>query len=447
MTTLTKARLTDAEAEAAVLGAIVEPVSLTSDDFSLLMSLKPAFFWSEENRRVYAVTQALWSEGKHIDSSAVMFEVVKQGGSASSVVGIVATAAPAIGSRVTAYVDRVRDAHSRRALTAAAREVIARIDDGEETEAAADGLVAALQKTTTEGRGPVTIGVCMSAALELAERAKERRENGRRSAYPSSLMDIDERVDYKGGGLYVISGRPGMGKSAFMTQEMVSFAQLSKHCLLFSLEMPGDQVAMRACGILSGIHVSDAMRGVFDDMPRLRLGLSKIAALNEFVHIDDDPCVTVEAIERKARIMHARGKCDAVFVDYLQLIEPTAGKGKNGTREQEVAHMSRRLKLMAKSLNVPVFALAQMNRESEKRKGGEPTLADLRDSGAIEQDADCVMFPFRYGKYDEKAGDASAIIIGKNRNGETGKVDCRWSGKRMCFLESHDSDEDLGSPI
>jgi replicative DNA helicase len=145
--------------------------------------------------------------------------------------------------------------------------------------------------------------------------------------------------------------------------------------------------------------------------------------------------------------MHARGKCDAVFVDYLQLIEPTAGKGKNGTREQEVAHMSRRLKLMAKSLNVPVFALAQMNRESEKRKGGEPTLADLRDSGAIEQDADCVMFPFRYGKYNEKAGDVSAIIIGKNRNGETGKVDCRWSGKRMCFLELHDSDEEQVSPI
>lgn len=442
MTQLTKARLTDAEAEAAVLGAIIDPVSITSDDFSLLMSLKPGFFWSEENRRIYAVAQSLYASGKHIDSSAVMFETVKQGGSASSVVSIVAEAPPAIGDRVTAYVDRVRDAHARRTLTAAAREVIARIDDGEETETAADGLVAALQKTTSETRGPVTIGMAMNSALELAEKARERRLNGRRSAYPSSLVDIDERVDYKGGGLYVISGRPGMGKSAFMTQEMVSFSQLSRHCLLFSLEMPADQVAMRACGILSGIHVSDAMRGVFDDMARLKLGLSKISALNEFIHIDDDPCLTVETIERKARIMHARGKCDAVFVDYLQLITPSAGGGKNGTREQEVAHISRRLKLLAKSLNVPVFALAQMNRESEKRKGGEPTLADLRDSGAIEQDADCVMFPFRYGKYDEKAGDASAIIIGKNRNGECGKVACKWSGKRMCFMEPHDSDED-----
>ena len=131
MTQLTKARLTDAEAEAAVLGAIIDPVSITSDDFSLLMSLKPGFFWSEENRRIYAVAQSLYASGKHIDSSAVMFETVKQGGSASSVVSIVAEAPPAIGDRVTAYVDRVRDAHARRTLTAASLEFIARIDDGE----------------------------------------------------------------------------------------------------------------------------------------------------------------------------------------------------------------------------------------------------------------------------------------------------------------------------
>ena len=441
--TPTKSRLTDEEAEAAVLSAIIEPVGLSSDEFSTLMGLKPAFFWAETSRRLYATVQAMWSEGKHLDSSSVMFEAAKNEVAPLTVMQLLSGAPAVTGNRVEYYVDRIRDAHTRRTLTQAAREVISRIDDGEETDAASDALVSALQKTTSEARGPVTIGIAMNNALDLAEKARERRTSGRRSEFPSSLVEIDEKVEYRRGGLYINAGRPGMGKSAFMTQEIESFARALVHCLLFSLEMPADQVAMRMCGIVSGIHVSDAMRGVFDDIEALKRGLSKISALNEYVHIDDDPCVTVEAIERKAPIMHARGKCGAIFVDYLQLIEPSAEtKGKNGTREQQVAHISRRLKLLAKSLSVPVFALAQMNRESEKRKGGEPTLADLRDSGAIEQDADCVMFPFRYGKYDEKRGDAAAIIIEKNRNGSTGKVDCRWSGKRMCFLELHDSDDD-----
>jgi replicative DNA helicase len=151
------------------------------------------------------------------------------------------------------------------------------------------------------------------------------------------------------------------------------------------------------------------------------------------IRIDDTSGVTVEAVCRQARMMHERGQCGCVVVDYLQLLAGSGGSG--AQRHEDVAHMSRQLKALSKDLAIPVIAVSQLNRASEQRKGGEPMLSDLRESGQIEQDAAVIMFPHRPSIHDDRMPKHQAfVIVAKNRYGDTGRVEVEWQGKESRFV-------------
>ena len=244
-----------------------------------------------------------------------------------------------------------------------------------------------------------------------------------------------EKLDHMTSGLQnsdlvIVAARPGAGKTS-LCLNVISNAALGEGLSvgMFSLEMTKEQLMMRLLSINSKVSFSAMRSGHMkdDDLDRLFNSAARYAEANIF--IDDTPALTVMEIRAKARRLKKDGNLDLLIVDYLQLMR--GGGGRNETREREIAEISGSLKALAKELSIPVIAISQLSRQTETRTDRRPQLADLRESGAIEQDADVVLFIHRQDIYrkdpDEKDGTAE-LIIGKQRNGPQGVV-------KLVFLE------------
>ena len=245
---------------------------------------------------------------------------------------------------------------------------------------------------------------------------------------PSGFTLIDRTTaGFKKGELTIIAGRPSMGKTALAIQIAKNAAELGSPVAFFSLEMSDDQVAHRYISGASGKSNIELLNGKCDLQ---QLWASSEELINLPVFIDDTASISTIELRAKARRMIIESSIKLVIVDYLQLMS-----GEGDTREQEVSSISRGLKAIAKDLDIPIIALSQLNREVESRADKKPALADLRESGAIEQDADIVQFVYRPGKYGFKAyefegeqintNDLLIIITGKNRNGPIGEIKLR----------------------
>lgn len=234
----------------------------------------------------------------------------------------------------------------------------------------------------------------------------------------------------QGGSLIIVAGRPAMGKSAFALE-------IAKNCkkttLVFSLEMTSEQLAGRLLSSESSVSGHKIQRGMLTnaDWELIVAGASKLADYP--LYIDDTCSISLASIRSKCRKLKSTIGLDLVIVDYLQLMESK----KSEHREQQIAEISRGLKQLAKELSIPIIALSQLNRELEKRKDKRPMLSDLRESGAIEQDADQVLFIYRDEVYNDNTADRgiAEIIIAKNRSGATGTVRLRFENVYTRFSE------------
>lgn len=237
---------------------------------------------------------------------------------------------------------------------------------------------------------------------------------------PSGFEALDKLTNgFQKSDLIVTAGRPGMGKTAFGLSVLLNAAQAGKTCAFFSLEMSSEQLVKRLISAIAHIGQKTLRTGNFtsDEIERYLEANNELEKLP--IYLDDTPAITVNQIKAKCRKLYNAGTLDIIFVDYLQIM----GYAKNlQNREQQISEISRSLKGMAKEFNVPVIALAQVNRNVEKSDNKRPRLSDLRESGAIEQDADIIMFLYRDKVYnpDTAYKNVAEIIIEKHRNGEQG---------------------------
>ena len=251
---------------------------------------------------------------------------------------------------------------------------------------------------------------------------------------PTGFEELNKRTGgFHGGELIIIAGRPGMGKSAFAVNiaEYVSIT-LGKTVAIFNLEMPREQIVNRILCSQALVNNSKIRTGTMetDDWEKVCDVADTIAKAP--IYIDDSPSITVSQIRAKCRRLKQMNKLDMIIIDYLQLMQ---GSGRSDNRQQEISEISRSLKVLSKELNVPVIALSQLKRESETQKGKRPILSDLRESGAIEQDADMVMFLFRnyyYSKNPEEK-ELAECIVAKNRNGDVDTFHLGFKGEYTKF--------------
>lgn len=263
--------------------------------------------------------------------------------------------------------------------------------------------------------------VHISDVLQLSYEtmSKNAANKGGITGIPTGFDELNKRTGgFHGGELIIIAGRPGMGKSAFAVNiaEYVSI-NLGKTVAIFNLEMPREQIVNRILCSQALVNNGRIRTGSMepDDWEKICDVADTIAKAP--IYIDDSPSITVSQIRAKCRRLKQIHNLEMIVIDYLQLMQ---GSGRGENRQQEISEISRSLKVLAKELDVPVVALSQLKRESESQKGKRPILSDLRESGAIEQDADMVMFLFRnyyYSKNPEEK-DQAECIIAKNRSGE-----------------------------
>jgi len=414
-------KLIDIQAERAVLGAcMMDPGAMTR----ISATLVPADFYRDANRYLFEAMQALADSQKPIDTVTLMDELNRRG-KVDIVGGIAEIQALAFETPSALYVEHyaqiVADKAIIRRLSAAAGEIAKTAFKDDMTAQQAIDEAERILLAVTAGKRARTMEH-ISRPLQRVIDGLDLPTDGLNSGIPTGFSMLDRLLGgFQRSDLIICAARPGMGKSSFaLSVADYASRRHGAKIAIFSLEMSKEQLVQRLLSMRTGI-----------DSHRIRMRNVKaedewamiVEVANEirqtFVHIDDTPGPSVDAVRREARRMHAEGGLDMIVIDYMQLM---TGTGQN--REQEISYISRNLKAMAKELNVPVFVLSQLSRAVENRADKRPMLSDLRESGSQEQDADAVLFIYREDYYDEDTDrqNIADIILAKHRHGATGTV-------------------------
>ena len=432
------------EGEQAVLGSmLIDPDCVKN----VMDRLHPGDFYLRQNREIFETIYTMFSYARPIDGITVFGEMEKAGltdGNTRSYLAQLMEITPT-SANVLEYAAIVRDKALLRLVAQAAGEITALVQEG--MGEAGEILEASEQKiyAIRRGQSAQEMVPLRQVLPDVLDRLGEMSEHENHlPGLSTGLSAIDQKITgLNKSDLILLAARPGMGKTSLALNVALNVAREGKTVAVFSLEMSREQLATR---LLS----SEALV----ENNRLRTGLlretdwEKIAGaatvLNRLdIRIDDNPLLSVADMNAKCRRLEGLA---LVVVDYLQLMT-SAGGGRGGeNRQQVVSDMSRMLKIMAKELNVPVICLSQLSRANEKRDDKRPMLSDLRESGAIEQDADIVLFLYRDDYYNEDSDkhNIAECIVAKNRHGETGKVELRWMPEYTQFstLDKRYDDED-----
>ena len=323
----------------------------------------------------------------------------------------------------------LKDKTLLRRVAETAGELTAQIQQGTETgqdmlEMAEQRIYAIRQGRAARGLTPIS-----QVVIEAYERLNELAASD--SAIPglsTGLVDLDRAISgLNKSDLILLAARPGMGKTSMALNILLEAGKKSgKNVVFFSLEMSREQLALRLISSECFVDNKKLVTGKLTDEDWEKVAAAADSLNQSKILIDDDSTVTVADINAKCRRVENLG---LVVIDYLQLMQSAGGKARSGdNRQQIVSDISRSLKIMAKELNVPVLCLSQLSRANESRTDKRPMLSDLRESGAIEQDADIVMFLYREGYYnkDTENPNLAECIIAKNRHGETRTVELQW---------------------
>lgn len=410
------------DAEASLLGAIILDSAALYD---VLDVVQPGDFWLVRHQWVYEAMLSLHRRGEAIDYVTVVAELGKAGrleevGGAAFVTGLL-TRTPFSGYAGT-YGRIVRAASVRRRLITAAGDIAKLAYDGDkDLETVVGEAQAALAGATGEQKQSD-----LSAAAQIVSRVfddVERRRAQGTSGIPTGFVDLDRDMGgLQPSDLTIIAGRPGMGKTAWLLTVARNAARKGKKVLVVSLEMSQGQNIQRLIAMESKVATEKQRRGALtdDEFSAFTHGVEAVLRLPLWVL--DAPGMTPDTLRARVKRLHAEHKLDLIIVDYLQLM--TSGGRKDGNRVQEVSDISRGLKQLARELDVPVIAAAQLSRAVEARADKRPMLSDLRESGSIEQDADVVLMLYRDDYYNPNSDRKrqADVIIAKHRNGPTGTV-------------------------
>ncbi len=418
----------DIEAEQAILGSM-----LTDKDavISAIEVLKEDAFYREDNKAIYAAILSLYAKSEPIDIITVKAELVENG-NFERIGGLEYLAelperVPTT-SNVDRYIKIVEEKAMLRSLISTANELVSLgYNETEEVDSIMDlaekKVFDLAQKKNTKGYTPIK-DVLVESFAKLEELYNQK---GKISGKTTGFTDLDLRTSgLHNSDLIIVAARPAMGKSAFAINIATNLALSGTPVAIFNLEMSKEQVGNRILCSEAMVDSNKIRTGQVEDEDWMKLA-STLGRLSEApIYIDDTAGISIMEIRAKCRKLKLEKDIGLVVIDYLQLIQ---GSGKrNSSREQEISEISRSLKILAKELDIPVIALSQLSRGVEKRDDKRPMLSDLRESGAIEQDADIVMFLYRDDYYndDSEKKNVAEVILAKHRGGATGTVDLAW---------------------
>ena len=424
------------EAEQAVLGSILIDSRCITDVVGVL---KPEDFYLQQNREIYETIYTMFNYSQTIDPVTVLDKLKELGyhhdNSRDYILQLMQITPTA--ANVVRYANIVQEKSMLRGLNRAATDIQEMVS--EETGTASEMLETAEKKiyALRKGERGDSLEHIGTTLHKVFDRLNELALSD--SAIPglsTGLRDLDTKINgLNKSDLLLVAARPAMGKSAFALNIGVSVAKnYKKTVAIFNLEMSREQLALRLLATESSVELQKLTTGKLSEEEWTKLCIASAALSQTDIRIDDNPSVTVADINAKCRRLDNLG---LVVIDYLQLMQGS-GYGKNNeNRVVVVGEISRSLKIMAKELNVPVICLSQLSRAVESRTDKRPILSDLRESGAIEQDADVVMFLYRDEYYNQNTEDKglAECIVGKNRHGETGTVKLQWFGQYQLFSD------------
>ncbi|QIC14633.1 replicative DNA helicase [Providencia vermicola] len=429
------------EAEQSVLGGLM----LDNERWDTVSErVTHADFYSRPHRTIFAQMQTLLEQGKPIDL-ITLSESLEQQGELDVVGGFAYLAelsknTPSA-ANINAYADIVRERAVVRDMISVANEIADAGYDpqGRSSEDLLDfaetKVFQIAESRANKDEGPKDIEAILAETIEKIEKLYQQPHDGV-TGVSTGYQDLDKKTaGLQGSDLIIVAARPSMGKTTFAMNLCENAAMTEeKPVLIFSLEMPGNQIMMRMLASLSRVDQTRIRTGQLDDEDWARIS-STMGILSEKrnMYIDDSSGLTpTEVRSRARRIYREHGGLSLIMIDYLQLMRVPA---LSDNRTLEIAEISRSLKALAKELNVPVVALSQLNRSLEQRADKRPVNSDLRESGSIEQDADLIMFIYRDEVYHDNSDlkGVAEIIIGKQRNGPIGTVRLTFNGQWSRF--------------
>lgn len=424
------------EAEKSVIGAAM----LSKDAlFDVLEEVTASDFYSKAHKEIFEVITDLQRNNTPVDVLTVAEELKKR--NTLEVVGgrgyiaTLSSEVPAL-SNAKDYAKIVAEKSALRALITTADNIASKSYEGKEDtldilDYAEKGIFEIAQSKQHKDMASIS-EILMTNLSEIAERMEHQ---GGVTGVTSGLIDVDKKLSgFQKSDMIVLAARPSMGKTAFALNVALNAALKGKaKVLIFSLEMSKEQLGQRLLSMESRVESQKMSTGDIDaaDWDKMATALDSLGKGD--IIIDDTPGIKMMEIKNKCRRMKAEMGLDMIILDYLQLME---GEKRSDNRQQEITGLSRGMKLLAREMDCPIIVLSQLSRAPDQRENHRPVLSDLRESGAIEQDADVVLFLYRdevYHEDTEKPG-ICEVIIAKHRNGPIGTVELGWQNKFTRFV-------------
>ncbi|KPU26557.1 DNA helicase [Caloranaerobacter sp. TR13] len=424
------------EAEQSVLGSMI----LDKDSIiTAIEILRPDDFYKEAHKEIYEAILALNDKNEPVDL-ITLSEELKKRGTLEAIGGMTYLADLSEGISTTAnikhYCEIVEEKSILRKLIKASDEIMSKGYEADEEisniiDLAEKKIFDITQRKSHEGFTPIK-----SILLDSLNKIEEMFENkGGITGLSTGFLDIDNKTSgLQKSDLILVAARPSMGKTAFALNVALNSALKSNASVaIFSLEMSKEQLVQRMLSIESHVEIQKIRNGQLSEDEWMRLVRAMGPLSQAKIYIDDTPGITLSEMKAKCRRLKIENGLDLILIDYLQLMQ---GDGKTENRQQEISAISRGLKGLAREMDCPVVALSQLSRAPELRSDHRPILSDLRESGAIEQDADVVMLLYRDEYYhpDTDKKNIGEVIIAKQRNGPTGTVELVWMGQFTKFL-------------
>jgi len=415
--------------ESAVIGAMMVSI----DDLHIVADLlSKDCFIDGYNAQIYDACISLYNKGKQPDIVSVS-QALKNKVDLSDIIDTTTSTS----MNIEEHCLILKEYQMRRELLKA-HKLVDRVYDT--SHDVFDILSSVAQLTDTVARHAKTrsyhsITEVIAESMKGIEKASQN--TGNITGIPTGYQYLDRLTNgFNPGELTILAARPGMGKTTLALNFMTTAAEHGKRALLFSLEMGAREIGYKLLSSQSEIEHDRIKRGKLTDneYKKMHKDISGIVNNNNIM-IDDSAALDIYQLRTIARKLNHENSIDMILVDYLQLIQGQDRQNKQQNREQQISYISRQLKVLAKELEVPVICLSQLSRAVESRADKTPMLSDLRESGAIEQDADMVMFIYRDGYYNKSDDDACKVLLAKNRHGETGTTDITFKGEVCKFID------------
>ncbi|MCR2044371.1 replicative DNA helicase [Anaerosalibacter massiliensis] len=424
------------EAEQSVLGAMIVDKEAIN---TAVETIQPNDFYKEANKEIYETILELYNKNEPVDLITLSEEMKRRGtldsiggiGYLTSLSGGVATTA-----NVEYYCKIVEEKSTLRQLIKSCDEIVSKsYEDSEDVNA----IIEKAEKNIfdiTQGRNNDGFFPIKEVLLESFTKIEEMSMKGDGlTGLTTGFIDIDDKLSgLQKSDLVLLAARPSMGKTALgLNIALNSSLEANANVAVFSLEMSKEQLVQRMLSSISHVDLQNIISGKLDEDEWVKI-IEAMGPLSETnIYIDDTAGISLMEMKAKCRKLKIESGLDLVVIDYLQLMQSDTP---HESRQQEISSISRGLKALAKEMDCPVLALSQLSRAPELRSDHRPILSDLRESGAIEQDADVVMFLYRDEYYNEDSDkkNIGEVIVAKHRNGPTGTVDLVWMGQYTKFV-------------